>query len=817
MDATLENAWLQFILDPGKTIWNLSGRQAGQPGLLGAQMGLSYRRKSKPFTLLGGQTLSGPAVTDLAISSQSAAPHGPLEQVHLALAPDANGVKLGITFSLPRRLPLLLWRFTVENGGEQPIQLDRLTLLQLGEFSGRRRLAYPSAIEPLKSPAFFSNGWQSWSYAGTYAAGDRFRSTRLGFLRSPTDINAGTPQPKRGGHFASDFFGVLGDRRSRCGLLAGFLSQRQHFGSLEVNLNPGRTHLRLWANGDGARLDPGRALESDWACLGYLEVDDPDPLGDYVEAVAREHGLLPPLAETPDQDPPLSPDRAAWDGAPIPTGWCSWYQYSTEDYTGALTAGDVRQNLSALQALQPGLPLQSFQIDDGFQANVGDWFSFAPAFSEGVAPLADEIASSGFTPGLWLAPFIVHPSSQVARAHPDWLLRGRLGRPVNAGYLWNNFATALDLTHPQALEYAERTVHTAVHQWGYRYLKLDFLYAAALPGRAFDPTLTRAQILRRGLEAVRAAAGEGTFLLGCGCPLGPAIGLVEAMRIGADTTRRWLPSYPGIENFIQEERNLPSARNALHNALTRSAFHRRWWINDPDCLLLNSGKHLNLAEVRTFASVIALTGGSLFLSDDLAALPASLLRLAGALLPPIGRRPQVLDWFDTDEPCLLRLDLENSTGAWHLLAQINWEATPQEPDFSPGAFGLDPQGRYHGRDFWSGQEYRFEGGRQPLPAVPPHGIRLLSVRPLGSGEPLYLGSDLHISQGLEVRGWESSPHGLALRLERPGPAEGVIVLSLPAAPRQALVDGRPVKWEAGEGLFRFPVSFEGQAEILVEW
>lgn len=419
MDINLENAWLQLTLDPGKTSWNLSGRQEDQPGLRGACMGLAYRLNTRPFSISGG-----PAALECGTSTQPASSHGSLEQVHLALAPDENGVTLRVTFSLPRRLPLLLWRFSIENGGAQPIQVDRLTLLQLGDFSRRARPDQPIAIEGLRSPAFFSNGWQSWSYAGTYGPGDRFRSTRLGFFRGPTDINAGTPQPRQEGHFASDFFGVLGDRQSRSGLLAGFLSQRQHFGSLEASLNPGQARLRLWANGDGARLDVGQRMESDWACLGYLEVDDPDPFRVYIEAVAREHGLLPPLPETPGQVPPLNPDEGSGGADSIPTGWCSWYQYSSEDYVGNLREGDVRQNLSALKSFQPELPLQSFQIDDGFEANVGDWFTFAPAFPQGVAPLAVEIASTGFTPGLagplYRPPVITGgaPPSRMAAARP---------------------------------------------------------------------------------------------------------------------------------------------------------------------------------------------------------------------------------------------------------------------------------------------------------------------------------------------------------------------------------------------------------------
>ena len=182
-------------------------------------------------------------------------------------------------------------------------------------------------------------------------------------------------------------------------------------------------------------------------------------------------------------------------------------------------------------------------------------------------------------------------------------------------------------------------IDAAVHRWGFSYLKLDFLYAAALPGIRSDPTRTRAQVLFAGLTALRQAAGEETFLLGCACPLGPAIGLVDAMRIGADTARRWKPSFHRIETFFSAEPNLPAARNACHNALTRSALHRRWWVNDPDCLLARPNTELTLDEFQTIATIIALTGGSLLLSDHLPDLPPERLRRVAALLPLIGKRP----------------------------------------------------------------------------------------------------------------------------------------------------------------------------------
>ena len=38
--------------------------------------------------------------------------------------------------------------------------------------------------------------------------------------------------------------------------------------------------------------------------------------------------------------------------------------------------------------------------------------------------------------------------------------------------------------------------------------------------------------VRRGLEIIREEAGDATFILGCTCHFGPAIGLVDGMRVG---------------------------------------------------------------------------------------------------------------------------------------------------------------------------------------------------------------------------------------------------------------------------------------------
>lgn len=819
MSIALENAALRLHIDLEASSWSLFSKQADRLGVNGLQIGLSYRRGGA-LTSLRADWRTGQVE-----QSVTAGVHGQLALARLRFPVDAHSVWASLTFAMPQGAPLLLWQLQIMNRSSRPIHLERLDLLRLEAPDGRLRLGN----EAPEALAFFSNGWQSWSYSGAYAAAERFRATRLGPIRLPAEANPASPQPSRPGHFSSEMFAVVGDRQTRWAVLLGCLSQQEHFSTVEAQLDQPFPYLGLYASGDGARLDPGAALATDWACLGFLHVDDAEPLGPYLEAVARqagigfqEAGFADPLSDSAVQIPKFKIHN--W------TGWCSWYQYAAEDFTAVISAGDVRQNLQAMVALRPNLPLEVCQIDDGYESWVGDWFLPAQGFSDGMAPLAAEIRAAGCTPGLWLSPFIVDPRSRLAIEHPDWLLRGRFNRPINAGFFWNQFVTALDPTHPQALDYVRSVISTAVHQWGFSYLKLDFLYAAALPGDYHDPTRSRAQALRAGLLALRQAAGPDAVLLGCSCPLGPAIGLVDAMRIGADTHRRWYPSFKGVEAFFRDETSLPSAANALHNAITRAPLHRRWWANDPDCLLLRPDTQLTRQEVLSVATVISLTGGSLLLSDDLEKLPPERRWIAEVLLPLIGERPQVPGWLDAPFPPRLRLDLKNAAGEWSLLALFNWEDRGRDMVLKPADYFTarspfpwqGPEGQLYLRRFWQADQaagvHRLSANAAlPIEAMPPHSVALFAARPVRLGEAQYLGSDLHISQGLELAEWQAQDQLVRLRLQRPGRAAGRVYLALPAPPRRIVLDGQPLQAQScGLGCYAFSVEFVKSGDLIVE-
>jgi alpha-galactosidase len=219
--------------------------------------------------------------------------------------------------------------------------------------------------------------------------------------------------------------------------------------------------------------------------------------------------------------------------------------------------------------------------------------------------------------------------SRTVAANPDWPARWHDGRPLvgNHNLAWGGPALALDVTRPEVLAHLEQVAAELVGM-GFRYLKLDFLYAAAVPGIWHDPTRTPAQRLRGALEAVRRGAGPEVFLLGCGCPLAPAVGVVDGMRIGPDVEPSW-----GVPSHHQDtppgyDATPPSTRNGYRATLERAFLHRRFWLNDPDCLMLrHTATSLQPPAIETWAATVGLSGGVAMVSDDLALLGPAERRL----------------------------------------------------------------------------------------------------------------------------------------------------------------------------------------------
>lgn len=784
--STFQNQYYSFSCNPDLGLFSLHVQNSAV-NIQNACLGVTLQKGQTQFVdLVNGWQDFTEIVTNALPSC-----HGILDQIEYSVH-SPSGLNYRLVFAMARQIPLFLWKLDIQNLADQPVRIGKIDLLKIGGKDIRSSISLQN-VPDQNTLAFFCNGWQSWAFTASYGIKDRQSRSRLGPLANPMIVNAGTPVTTRQGHFSSDFYGVLGDRINREGLLIGFLSQQQHFGSLEVDLND-RIYFNLWANGDHTILNPGCSMETDWAVLTPMEIDDPDPFQIYLEASARENKVKKIPMEAP-------------------LGWCSWYQFYTD-----ISIDKMQSNLNAVIKLQEKLPLRLFQIDDGFEAQVGDWFDFKPTFPEGLMPLAKDIKEAGLLPGLWLAPFICHPRARLIKDHPEYILRTETGRMVNAGFVWNSLTTALDISVPEALDYACRVIDTAVHQWGYPYLKLDFLYAAAIPGKRYNSTLTRAQILRKGMEALRKAAGEETFILGCGMPLGSGLGLVEANRIGADVSGSWMPEFNGIKLFFNKEPNVPSAFRSIQNIITRAPLHQRWWINDPDCLLVRSDTQLTLPEVQSLATSIAMTGGSLLLSDDLPALSEDRLHLAEVLAPVIGQRGRVIDWFDKITPHKIRLDLKGVSGNWSVFALFNWEDQPVYKQILADEFNF-MDGNYHVRSFWDGEIIQ-AGIGEPLwkGEIATHGVVLLAVRPVIDGHVQYLGGDLHFSQGYEISSWNEDRSGLDIEFSLGRKTKGNIYLFIPEEIKAAMLGNQELRWEnRSPWIYNFYVEIDGKEHLQLKF
>ncbi|MDQ8757108.1 alpha-galactosidase [Sphingosinicella sp. LHD-64] len=316
------------------------------------------------------------------------------------------------------------------------------------------------------------------------------------------------------------------------------------------------------------------------------------------------------------------------------TGWCSWY-----NLYAAIDERLILEHLAGATAFRDahGVPLGIFQIDDGFTPEMGDWLDVKPQFPRGMAPLLGDIAAAGFTPGLWIAPFMVGNRSRLFAEHPDWMVkRASDGQPLAQMTFYGEFRWhkrseeyyILDITHPEAETYIRQVFRTWRRDWGAGYFKTDFMLFGSEHGPEtagwHRPGLSRIAIWRRMAALIREEIGEALWL-GCGCPLWASVGLVDAVRIGRDIGVSWTGDY--------------SAESLLRDLQTRNHGNGILWQADPDCILLRDRFHeLTDVQVETLARFAGLSGGVLMTSDDLTELSGARQRLFSELLSrPIDR------------------------------------------------------------------------------------------------------------------------------------------------------------------------------------
>jgi alpha-galactosidase len=133
------------------------------------------------------------------------------------------------------------------------------------------------------------------------------------------------------------------------------------------------------------------------------------------------------------------------------------------------------ERLAALADVAAEIGVERFVIDDGWfgsrrddRSALGDWSVSAEVWPDGLGPIAEHVQSRGMDFGLWFEPEMVNPDSDLARAHPDWVLGtpGRLPPPMRSQQV-------LDLAHPDAFGHVLERMSALVSEYDIAYLKWD--------------------------------------------------------------------------------------------------------------------------------------------------------------------------------------------------------------------------------------------------------------------------------------------------------------------------------------------------------
>lgn len=433
-----------------------------------------------------------------------------------------------------------------------------------------------------KNEKFFVNGYQSWTTSGEMSSEDIYRGTTplAGVTKYTKDmaITSGDyaftryePRPgffhsftytylRRGDEF--EFFGSLSERN---GYTVFYSDMEKHIFSVEKDVE-GLTISEPYEMFDIVRF-----------VGGYDEVFDK-----YFAAMS-----LPAKKRV---------DRL--------TGYTSWYNYFQK-----IDENIILRDLKGLSRAHDSVNI--FQIDDGYEPFVGDWLDYnGKEFPNGMKTIADAVHREGYLAGIWLAPFNVQRGkSRILKEHPDWLIRNPDGKPQLGCVAWGG-AYTLDIYNSEVREHLKKVFDTVLNDWGYDMVKLDFLYSQCRTPR---DNKTRGTIMCEAMDFLRECVGD-KLILGCGVPLGPAFGVVDACRISCDVDL----SYGGkFYNSMSINNELPSAQNAINNSMFRRHLNGRAFLNDPDVFFLRDRNLTFTWEQKLLlAKINNLFGRVLFVSDD---------------------------------------------------------------------------------------------------------------------------------------------------------------------------------------------------------
>ena len=455
------------------------------------------------------------------------------------------------------------------------------------------------------------------------------------------------------------------------------------------------------------------------SCFSALET--------YARLVARRNNVPPPPV--------------------IPVGWVDWYfskARTTED--------DVLKNLDFIARELKEFGLEYIQIDSGWQLGVettppphnviagGPWMPNSK-FPHGMKWFAEEIRKRGLKPGLWVRPFHSIDGSPERVKHPDWF----------------NEQGQMDFSHPGVRSAAGDIISLLTNEWGFEYIKYDFpsfdLFGAWGPtlfedhsahAETHNPEETNITAYRNALAGMSGAAKGKAHLLACNSVMPATIGEAQVFRIG-DDVGDWERTF----------------RYGVKSVSARYYANGVFWTNDPDCLLVR--EPFTLDQARMWASLIALSGGAVFISEYLPNLPLERLDIIKKAIPvyrndrtgyPFGRP---LDLLTSNPASCWDFEVHRSFASWHVVGLFNWTEQEATQTLRFGELHFDEKMQFHLVDFWNNRYLGRHWGSYSV-SLSPMSCQIVAIHK-AIDRPQIVSTSRHILQGaVEIRtsSWNES-------------------------------------------------------------
>ena len=133
------------------------------------------------------------------------------------------------------------------------------------------------------------------------------------------------------------------------------------------------------------------------------------------------------------------------------------------------------ETLVGLAELGARVGVERFVLDDGWfmarrhdRAGLGDWHVDAAVWPRGLGPLVEKVRGLGMQFGLWFEPEMVNEDSDLARAHPEWILAPGERLPLSG-----RSQQVLNLTIPEAFDQVLEQMSALIAEHDIDYVKWD--------------------------------------------------------------------------------------------------------------------------------------------------------------------------------------------------------------------------------------------------------------------------------------------------------------------------------------------------------